>query len=370
MEIRYYLRVVQRGWWLILASALVAVNLSLAYSYYVAEPRYEAYARFIISPNLLIVEGRDVVNSLEALDKRSIISTYAEVINSPQIINNAIGLLNGNPADYAGYDTSVTVLPDTNIIRFSVQGPDPKVTAMLTNAIGQYAIDFIKELYTAYDIQFLDKAVPPSEAYYPRPEQDAVLALLVGLVVGAGLAIFRDMLASTIDKLGERRMIDYESMAYSRSYFERKVREEMAKRPDAVQTLAFVYLNGIEEYYDSLPQAYINRIMRQANDILKDELRGNDIVGRWSKMQFAILLPATEGSSAIRRMASIQESLSVPMMLEPDGDHFIGLDPRVGLADRQGGEPFNVFVNQTEQALEISMQSDHKINQYKVRPFG
>jgi diguanylate cyclase (GGDEF)-like protein len=370
MEIRYYLRIVQRGWWLILASALVAVNLSLAYSYYVAEPRYEAFARFIISPNLLIVEGRDVVNSLEALDKRSIISTYAEVINSPQIINNAISLLNGNPADYAGYDTSVTVLPDTNIIRFSVQGPDPKVAANLTNSIGQYAIDFIKELYTAYDIQFLDKAVPPSEPYYPRPEQDAVLALLVGVVAGAGLAIFRDMLASTIDKLGERRMIDYESMAYSRSFFERKMREEMAKRPEAVQTLAIIHLNGIEEYYDSLPQAYINRIMRRANDILKDQLRGNDIVGRWSKMQFAILLPSTDGSSAIRRMASIQEALNEPMMLEPDGDHFISLDPRVGLADRQGGESFNVFVNQTEQALEISMQSDHKINQYKVRPFG
>jgi len=370
MEIRYYLRVVQRGWWLILASALVAVNLSLAYSYYVAKPRYEAYARFIISPNLSFVEGRDVVNSIEALDKRSIITTYAEVINSPQIINNAISLLNGNPADYSAYDTIVTVLPDTNIIRFGVQGPDPKVTAMLANAIGQYAIDFIKELYIAYDIQFLDKAIAPSEPYYPRPQQDAVLALLVGVVVGAGLAVFRDMLASTIDKLGERRMIDYESTAFSRSYFERRMREEMAKRPEAVQTLAFIYLNGIEEYYDSLPQAYINRIMRRANDILKDQLRGNDIVGRWSNLEFAILLPATDGSSAIRRMGSIQEALNEPMTLEPDGDHFITLDPRVGLADRQGGESFNVFVNQAEQALEISMQSDHKINQYKVRPFG
>jgi diguanylate cyclase (GGDEF)-like protein len=197
-----------------------------------------------------------------------------------------------------------------------------------------------------------------------------VLALLVGVVVGAGLAIFRDMLASTIDKLGERRMIDYESMAFSRAFFERKMREEMAKRPDAVQSLALVYLNGIEEYYDSLPQAYINRVMRRAHDILKDELRGNDIVGRWSKMQFVILLPATDGSGAIRRMASIQESLNEPILLEPDGDNYISLDPRIGLADRQGGESFNVIVNQAEQALEISMQSDLKINQYKVRPFG
>ncbi len=370
MEIRYYLKIIQRGWWLILAAALVAVNLSLVYSYYLAVPRYEAFARFIISPNLQFVEGRDLVNSIEALDKRSIITTYAEVITSPQMYNKTIVLLNATPESFADYTTSVAVLPDTNIIRFNVQGPNPELTAMLANAMGQNAIDFIKELYVAYDIQFLDKAVVPIEPYYPRPFQDAGLALLVGVVLGAGLAIFRDVLASTLEQFTERKMVDYESTAFSRVYFERKMREEMSKHPGGVQTLALLYLNGLEEYYDSLPQAYLNRILRRANEILKDELRGNDIVGRWSKTQFAILLPSTDGSSAIRRMASIQESLKEPMLLEPDSDHFISLDPRVGLADRQGGESFNVFITQAEQALEISMQSDMKINQYKVRPFG
>lgn len=370
MEIRYYLKIIQRGWWLILAAALVAVNLSLAYSYYVAVPRYEAFARFIISPNLLFVEGRDLVNSIEALDKRSIITTYAEVINSPQIYNKTMVLLGAAPESFIDYTTSVAVLPDTNIIRFNVQGPDPEVATMLTNAIGQTAIDFIKELYVAYDIQFLDKGVMPTEPYYPRPFQDAGLALLVGVVLGAGLAIFRDMLATTLDRFTDRKMVDYESTAFSRVYFERKMREEMTKHPEGVQTLALIHMNGLEEYYDSLPQTYLNRILRRANEILKDELRGNDIVGRWSKLQYAILLPSTDGGSAFRRLASIQEALKAPIMLEPDGDHFISLDPRVGLADRQGGESFNVFVNQTEQALEISMQSDRKINQYKVRPFG
>jgi diguanylate cyclase (GGDEF)-like protein len=370
MEIRYYLRIIQRGWWLILASVLVAVNISLLYSYYIAVPQYESYARFIISPNLQYVEGRDLVNSIEALDKRSMITTYAEVINSPQIINNAIGLLNARPKDFAEYTTLVTVLPDTNIIRFGARGPDPEVAAMLANSVGQYAIDFIKELYVAYDIQFLDKAVVPTEPFYPRPLQDVGLALLIGIVIGAGLAIFRDMLASTLEKLSERRMVDYESQAYSHSYFERRMREEMAKHPEGVQTLALVHLNGVEEYYDSLPQAYINRIMRKATEILKDQLRGNDIVGRWNKLQFGILLPSTDGNSAVRRMASIQDALNQHVKLEADGEHYIDLDPRIGLADRQGGEPFNIFVSQAVQALEISMQSDEKINQYKVRPFG
>ena len=45
MEIRFYLRMVQRGWWLIVVSALIAVNFSLIYSYYIIVPQYEAVAR-------------------------------------------------------------------------------------------------------------------------------------------------------------------------------------------------------------------------------------------------------------------------------------------------------------------------------------
>ena len=370
MEIRFYLRTIQRGWWLILISVLVAVNLSLVFSYFVATPLYESTARFIMSPNLEFVEGRDLVNSIEALDKRSIITTYAEVINSPQIINSTIRLLNGNPEDFVEYTTAVSVLPDTNIIAFSVSGPDPQVTTILANSIGQHAIDFILGIYVAYDIDFLDRAVVPLEPYYPRPFQDMALAIMIGGVIGVGLAVFRDMLSSTLEKLSERKMFDHESQAFSRSYFERRVREEMANNSESILTLGFVYLNGVEGYYDSLPQSYINKILQKVTETLKYQLRGNDIVGRWSKLQFSILLPATDGESARQRLTRIQLILNEELTLEPGEISNVILDPRIGLADRQGGESFQIVVNQAQAALEISMQSDQKINLYKVRPFG
>ncbi|RME89349.1 MAG: hypothetical protein D6770_04795, partial [Anaerolineae bacterium] len=254
MELRFYFTIIRRGWWLILISILVAVNASLVYSYYITTPMYEAVARFIVSPNIENIEGRDLVNSIEALDKRSIISTYAEVLNSRQIIEDTFALLGGDAETYQAYTTSVTVLPDANILRFSVRGPDPEVAAMLANSIGQNAIDFIRRLYVVYDIDFLDKAVPPTEPYQPRPLQNATLALLFGAVVGVGLAIFREQLASTVDQLRQRKMFDPESHAYTRLYFERQVREEFARQPEAVFTLGLIHLNGLQEIFDSLPQ--------------------------------------------------------------------------------------------------------------------
>ena len=174
MEMRFYLRIIRRGWWLILIAALVAVNLSLVYSYYLTRPTYEAAARFIVTPNLQNIASGDLINSLEALDKRSIISTYAEVLNSREVINGTMNLLGADPTQFANYTTFVTVLPDANIIRFSVRGPDPEVSAILASSIGQNAIDFIRNLYVIYNIEFLDQAVVPSEPIEPRPITNVV----------------------------------------------------------------------------------------------------------------------------------------------------------------------------------------------------
>jgi len=370
MEMRFYLRIIRRGWWLILIAALFAVNLSLVYSYYITTPTYEAVARFIVSPNIQNIESRDLVNSLEALDKRSIISTYAEVLNSHEIINGTLNLLGVDPAQFIAYKTYVTVLPDANIIRFSVQGPDPEVAAVLANGIGQNAIDFIKNISVIYNIEFLDKALTPTVPIQPKPVQDAALALLIGIVIGVGLAIFRDQLSSTLDRLGQRNMIDYESLAFSRPYFERKIRQEIGNQPEGVVTFGIMHLNGIQEFYDSLPQAYINKIMRHVTETLKYQLRGNDIVGRWSRLQFGILLPSTDGASAERRLMRIREVLDQPYSLETDGGTEVLLDLRIGLADRQGEESLPILIEQAEKALEVSMQSDAKVYLYKVRPFG
>jgi len=357
MEIKFYLRIIQRSWWMIVISALVATNLSLAYSYYFVTPMYESVARFIVSPNLQSTDSRDLVNSLEALDKRSIIATYAEVLNSSQIVESAIQLLQANPDEFSEYTTSVTVLPDASIIRFSVQGPDPEVAAMLANGIGQYAINVVKNLYVVYDINFLDKAIASEEPYQPQPLQDAGLALLAGLMLGVGLAIFRDQLTSSLEKLTQRKMIDAESLAYSRSYFERLIREEISNQPEGVLTMGIIQLDGIQEFYDLLPQAYINQIMRKVTETLKYQLRGNDVVGRWSQLQFGVMLPSTEGEFAKQKMDRIRKALGELKPLQASGEFEIHLDPHIGLTERKGQEPLPVLVKQAEQALEFSLQS-------------
>lgn len=69
-------------------------------------------------------------------------------------------------------------------------------------------------------------------------------------------------------------------------------------------------------------------------------------------------------------MIRIREMLDRPFSLDSDGGTDVLLDLRIGLADRQGGESLALLVEQAEKALDVSMQSDGKVYQYKVRPFG
>ena len=363
MEIRFYLRIIQRGWWLILVSMLIAVNISLVYSYYYITPMYETTARFIVSPDIQNFDrGKDLADSLETLDKRSIVSTYAEIINSNQILENNLRLLGLNPADFVGYQTSVVVLPEANIIELKVQGPNPEVAAFLANTIGQHAIDFIEDLYQVYDITFIDRAVIPEESFQPRPLQDAVLALVIGAAFGGILAILRDQLSSSLERLSMRRLTDTQSSAYTRSHFEQVLRKGIANQPQGVLSLGFVYLNGLHDVYDSLPQAYVNQIMRHVTDTLKKQLRGNDIVGRWSRLSFSIFLPTTPGIPATRTLARIRSILDTPLSLDPGSEVVVDLDPRMGVSSYKNGEPIGDLVSRVGQALELARQTDEKIS--------
>ena len=66
----------------------------------------------------------------------------------------------------------------------------------------------------------------------------------------------------------------------------------------------------------------------------------------------------------------IRQVLDRPFPLEAEGETDILLDARIGLADRQGGESFASLIEQADKALDVAMQSDGKVYQYKVRPFG
>lgn len=161
MEIRLYFQMLRRGWWIIALTTLIAFAAALLASF-LAVPQYKAVARFIIAPGTRLINGTDVLNGLSTLDRQSVISTYAEVMNSDRIYSDALNFMHAEATDLRGYSYDAIIVASSSVVELTVTGPDPKTAADLANAIGYQTINFTRQLNQVYAVDFLDVAVPPT----------------------------------------------------------------------------------------------------------------------------------------------------------------------------------------------------------------
>lgn len=351
MELKLYLQMLRRSWWIVVLTALAALAIALA-AVFLIQPTFRSTARFVVSPNLAQfgADDTDLLRSMEALDKRSIIATYAEVINSRRIFNDTATTMGISATDMAEYSHTTVVLPDANILELSVDGPNPGMTALIANSLGQHAIDYITQLYTVYEITFMDTASQPTIPISPQPVRDASLALVLGIVMGAVLAIIREQLRTPLEAFLARTQIDSTSSAYNRRFFEDQLDEFTGRSAESLITLGLVRLDGLTNYLQVMPQPVIQQLLRQITDVMRSELRGNDTIGRWDESTFSIMLPNTPGKAALSTLGRVQSALAAPMRFSPDGET-VRLEPKVGIGERLAGDGASVVIERAESAM-------------------
>lgn len=351
MEIRLYIRMLVRGWWIIVLTTLAAVNVALIVSYFTT-PMYQADARFVVSPSPELLGG-DIVDSLDTLDKRSIVSTYAEFINSRRIYLDALQVLQLQEDSMSDYTIQTVVLPDANILVLSISGPDPQLAALLANTMGQRAINYISLIYRAFDISFLDPAVSPTEPYSPQPVRDTTLALALGLIGGMALAILSEQIRTPLEAYRNRLRIDNITGVNNNRHFRTILEKILADKSEEIHSIGIIELYGLQDIIDTLPQPATHRILRMVTAVLQRELRGNDIIGRWTDTSFIVMLPATVGSAARRIFERIFIALSQPVSME-QYDITVDLEPKVGGAVYSNEITYQEFLEQAVSSLEQS----------------
>ncbi len=369
MEIKLYFQMLQRGWWVILLAALVAVSASLGASY-LAVPQYKATATFIITPGATLTVGRDVVNSLDTLDRRSIVATYAEVMNSNKIFGNAAQMLSRDVASLSGYQVLAVVLPESSVLELTVTGPNPQIAADLANAIGATSIKYARGFNQVYDLNALDVAAPPKDPFTPQPLRDAGLALILGAAAGALLVILSEQIRIPLEAYRQRLRVDSVTGAYNNRYFRTLLETEIASNPSDILSVGIVELYGLHDLLETIPVSASHRLLRTVTERLRLELRGNDVIGRWTDTSFILMLPTTQGAAANRTFDRIFKSLSQPVSL-PDYGITVNTDPRVGGSVYTNNISSSELVEQAESALEQARKDNsHPIYVWEMKnPF-
>jgi diguanylate cyclase (GGDEF)-like protein len=334
MEISLFIQTLIRGWWIILLTVLFALAASLGSSYLIA-PQFEAISRFILSPSTLSAFPAEELNpntllqSIDTINNQMVVNTYAEVMRSDLTYANALKLLQLQPEDLMDYSYKVVVLPDSSVFELSVEGPDPELTAKLANSIGYETIAYTRGLNQLFNLDFLDTAYPPTKPIRPQPVRDAFLAGVFGLIGGGILAVLNDQIRFSWDRFRQNLRMDAATGVYHRKFFPEVVENELAENPDSVLTVGILELSGIRDIFETFPAGGLQRIFQRVADILRKELRGNDVIGLWDEISFIVLLPNTTGRAATRIFERISEALCEPMDLGqygtmPDLNSYIG----------------------------------------------
>lgn len=370
MEIKLYLQMLQKNWWFIILTALIALTTSLTLSY-ISIPQYSSVARFIIVPSGTLTDGADVVRSLDTLDRRSVVATYAEVMNSSRIFEGAASFLGVDSLELAkSYTVTAVDLPDSSVLELTVSGPDPLLASQLANAIGIQSISFTRSLNLIYELNILDTAVPAEVPFSPVPLRDAMVATALGFMGGVILAVLGEQIRIPIDAYRNRLRTDNATGLYNASYFRQLLRGQVTQQPDDILTIGIVGLSGLSEYLTTLPSAGVQSLLVNVTETFQKELRGNDVVARWDETSFIVMLPSTDGSAANSTFFRIYKALTQPIILSTYGVS-VNLTPCIGGAVYSNKLSSEELLEMANDALEKSQGNNGaKINIWEMKnPF-
>ncbi|HSR15941.1 MAG TPA: hypothetical protein VLL51_09325 [Gemmatimonadales bacterium] len=189
MDLSSALRSIRKAWYFVALGILAAISVAV-FMHGTSLPVYETSATYVVSPSQdPTVDIAESVRTLEDPRSRAIVSTYAEVLVSAAIREQAAASLGLDLAGLAEYDFRSVLLPEANVVKLTVTGPSPQVAVLLSTTAGNLAAERFIELYRLFDIVLLDPAALPTAPANPTLLQTAVMAGALGMLGGTALAL-------------------------------------------------------------------------------------------------------------------------------------------------------------------------------------
>jgi diguanylate cyclase (GGDEF)-like protein len=311
VDMRTYLRVITKGWWLILSAFLISVATGSIFTYSQI-PIYRSTATFVVSPSTSLGQFNDFMRSLDSLNSRDgIMMTYAEIANSHAIFSSVYTELQLTPAQRENLYVSSEIIPSTNIVKVIAESDNPLLAKQVADLVGQKTTEYIESLYEAYDMKPLDPANTPVSPSKPRIVENLLLAAILGLAIGVGSAFVLDNLRSSADRIAAVNIVDGDTGIHNRYYFVQRLGEELsrAKRNHHPLSLALINVDHLDAINDMRLPRLRNELLRRVGLFMKRYLREEDLVARFEGDKFALLLPETPGSEAKKILEYLQTRL-------------------------------------------------------------
>jgi capsular polysaccharide biosynthesis protein len=183
---------------LIIIITVIATTTSGIVSYFLLTPIYQSSTQILVNQSK---SDQQVMNTGEVQTNLQLISTYNVIIKSPAILDKVI---EQEKLDMSSEELNkmVTVSSEQNsqVVNIAVQNEDSQKAADIANTIASIFKTEISKIMNIDNVSILTQAQVDDELspVKPQPVLNMAIALVVGLMVGVGLAFLLEYLDNTI----------------------------------------------------------------------------------------------------------------------------------------------------------------------------
>ncbi len=201
MELGDYLRVIRRRWKLIVLSLVIVVGVASVVTYQMT-PQYESKTRLFVST----ADESASTAYQGGLFSIQRVASYADLVNGRELAERVIADLglDDEPEDLAE-NVTATVVPETVILEIAATDPDPERAQVIAQTYSQELTEFVDELETPpgkrnapIKSTVVDSASESESPVSPQPLRNIGLAVVLGLLLGLGLAVVRELLDTSV----------------------------------------------------------------------------------------------------------------------------------------------------------------------------
>jgi succinoglycan biosynthesis transport protein ExoP len=202
VELKDYIRVIRKRWQIIVAVTLV-VLAGAALATALSPKVYEATTQLFVSTSGSS-DSSALLSGSNFTQQR--VKSYADVITTPNVLDPVIKELQLNTtAAKLGDQITATVPLDTVLIEVAVQNTNPRVAAEVADAVGRQFTSTVADLESVnkgqsspVKVTVVSAPTVPIAPISPKPVRNLALGVVLGLLLGLGLALLRDLLDTTI----------------------------------------------------------------------------------------------------------------------------------------------------------------------------
>lgn len=188
-----YIRALRRSWWIVLLTTVVA-TVSAVYVSQGGESTYQTDARLVVGPSATLEDPEAVLGTTVEI-KAQLVTTYADLLTGSQFFEEAIDEIGLSPEDAQKYTVASAAPQESNVVRMSVEGPDPSTTVALADAVAQSSSEYFETVYRGFGVEVFDEPQEPSTPSGPPTSTNVAIGFVLGLAAGVGLALAREAVA-------------------------------------------------------------------------------------------------------------------------------------------------------------------------------